>query len=62
MVWRTIRKVMFKLMNDFNDLYATFYQEGTMAYLKGPPYSWDDITVAHHEYDWVKDEAVVIPD
>ena len=51
---------MFGIMNDFNDKYAGFYQSATMAYLKGAPYSWDDLTVETHEYDWIKDEKIVI--
>jgi len=33
-----------------------------MAYLKGAPYSWDDLTVEAHEYDWTKNEKIEIPD
>ena len=53
---------MFGIMNDFNDKYATFYQEATMAYLKGAPYSWDDISIEAHEYDWLKNSEIIIPE
>ena len=53
---------MFGIMNDFNDKYSTFYQEATMAYLKGAPYSWGDISIEAHEYDWLKDSEIIIPE
>ena len=48
MIWRMIQGIVGDRIIEHNDKLPTFFQEGTVNFLKGPPYA--DLSIAQHPW------------